>query len=105
VTYKKRDQFGPELAYFSKCILNNEEPEPNGLEGLADVCVINAIQESAEKDQPIAIKPIEKSTPDNGAGIAQAHCGTNSARLCAITLAIVRTAQLILLHGRIPSSR
>jgi hypothetical protein len=28
-TYKKRDQFGPELAYFSKCILNDEEPEPN----------------------------------------------------------------------------
>jgi predicted dehydrogenase len=59
-TYKKRDQFGPELAYFSKCILNNEEPEPNGLEGLADVRVINAIQESAEKGKPIAIQPIEK---------------------------------------------
>jgi hypothetical protein len=27
-TYKKRDQFGPELVYFSKCILPNTEPEP-----------------------------------------------------------------------------
>ena len=58
--YKKRDQFGPELSYFSKCILNNEEPEPNGLEGLADVRIINAIHESAEKGKPIAVKPIEK---------------------------------------------
>ena len=58
--YKKRDQFGPELSYFSKCILNNEEPEPNGLEGLADVRIINAIRESAEKGKPIAVKPIEK---------------------------------------------
>jgi predicted dehydrogenase len=59
-TYKKRDQFGPELTYFSKCILNNEEPEPNGLEGLADIRIINAIQESAEKGKPIAIAPVEK---------------------------------------------
>lgn len=58
--YKTRDQFGPELVYFSKCILNNEEPEPNGLEGLADIRIINAIQESAEKGKPIAIMPIEK---------------------------------------------
>ena len=58
--YKKRDQFGPELSYFSKCILNNEEPEPNGLEGLADVRIINAIRESAEKGKPIAVRPIEK---------------------------------------------
>jgi predicted dehydrogenase len=35
-TYKKRDQFGPELVYFSKCILENMEPEPGGKEGLAE---------------------------------------------------------------------
>jgi predicted dehydrogenase len=34
-TYKKRDQFGPELVYFSKCILDDMEPEPGGKEGLA----------------------------------------------------------------------
>ena len=59
-TFKKRDQFGPELAYFSKCILENQEPEPNGLEGLADVRVINALVESAQKGKPIQIKPIDK---------------------------------------------
>jgi predicted dehydrogenase len=59
-TYRKRDQFGPELTYFSNCILNEQEPEPNGLEGLADVRIINAIRESAEKGKPIAVLPIEK---------------------------------------------
>jgi predicted dehydrogenase len=58
-TYKKRDQFGPELAYFSKCILENIEPEPNGLEGLADVRIINALLESADRGKPVEIKPIE----------------------------------------------
>jgi predicted dehydrogenase len=60
-TYKKRDQFGPELVYFSKCILENVEPEPNGLEGLADVRIINALLESAERGKPVEIKPIEKA--------------------------------------------
>jgi predicted dehydrogenase len=59
-TYKKRDQFGPELIYFSNCIIKNENPEPDGLEGLADVRIINALLESAEKGKPIEIKPIEK---------------------------------------------
>lgn len=58
-TYKKRDQFGPELAYFSQCILENREPEPNGLEGLADVRIINALLESANRGKPVEIKPIE----------------------------------------------
>ena len=59
-TFKKRDQFGPELAYFSKCILDDTEPEPNGLEGLADVRVISALLESVNKRKPVEIKPIER---------------------------------------------
>jgi predicted dehydrogenase len=46
-TFPKRDQFAPELIYFSDCILNDEEPEPSGLEGLADVRIVQAIYESA----------------------------------------------------------
>jgi predicted dehydrogenase len=66
-TYKKRDQFGPELAYFSQCILENREPEPNGLEGLADVRIINALLESANHGKPVEIKPIEsKQRPTVG---------------------------------------
>jgi predicted dehydrogenase len=59
-TFKKRDQFGPELLYFSKCLLENLDPEPDGLEGLADVRIINALMESADRGKPVEIKPIEK---------------------------------------------
>lgn len=45
--FPKRDQFAAELIYFSDCILNDKEPEPSGLEGLADVRIVQAIYESA----------------------------------------------------------
>jgi len=46
-TFPKRDQFAAELVYFSECILKNKNPEPSGLEGLADVRIVQAIYESA----------------------------------------------------------
>ena len=46
-TFPKRDQFAAELVYFSDCILQNKEPEPSGIEGLADVRIVEAIYESA----------------------------------------------------------
>src|SRR5437762_3706678 len=45
--FPKRDQFAAELIYFSDCIVKNKEPEPSGLEGLADVRIVQAIYESA----------------------------------------------------------
>ena len=36
-TFPKRDQFAAQIMYFSDCILKDKEPEPNGVEGLADV--------------------------------------------------------------------
>jgi len=56
--YPKRDQFGPELVYFSDCILNNREPEPGGREGLADVRIMNAIVESAAQNKSVKIQPV-----------------------------------------------
>jgi predicted dehydrogenase len=47
-TFPKRDQFAAELVYFSDCILQNKDPEPSGLEGLADVRIVEAIYESAK---------------------------------------------------------
>jgi glucose-fructose oxidoreductase len=44
-----RDQFAPELLYFSDCILNNRTPEPSGLEGLADVRIIDTLRKSAAR--------------------------------------------------------
>lgn len=59
-TFKSSDQFAPELIYFSKCILEDREPEPNGIEGLADVRVIVALQESARTGRPVKLAPFEK---------------------------------------------
>ena len=57
--FAKRDQFGPELAYFSDCVINNKEPEPGGLEGLADVRVINALLESQNSGRVVKVAPVD----------------------------------------------
>jgi predicted dehydrogenase len=54
-TFPKRDQFAAELVYFSDCILQNKEPEPSGLEGLADVRVVQAIYESVRTKRPVQL--------------------------------------------------
>jgi predicted dehydrogenase len=59
-TFPKRDQFAPELIYFSDCILTDQEPEPSGKEGLNDVRIIRALYRSAETAQPIRIGKLEK---------------------------------------------
>jgi predicted dehydrogenase len=60
-TLPKRDQFGPQLVYFSNCILEGKRPEPDGYEGLADVRIIEAIYTSAKTGEPVAIDPVEKA--------------------------------------------
>jgi glucose-fructose oxidoreductase len=51
--FPKRDQFAAEIAYFSDCVLNDKEPEPSGLEGLADVRVVQAIYRSASNNRSV----------------------------------------------------
>jgi glucose-fructose oxidoreductase len=58
--FKMRDQFAPELLYFSDCILRNKEPEPSGLEGLADVRVIEAIYKSAKTRKAVKLPAMSK---------------------------------------------
>jgi glucose-fructose oxidoreductase len=55
----KRDQFAPELLYFSDCILKNRTPEPSGEEGLQDVRIIQALYESAETGRAVQVPPYE----------------------------------------------
>jgi glucose-fructose oxidoreductase len=57
-TYPKRDQFAPELIYFSDCIRRGVDPEPSGMDGLADVRIIRALYKSARMGKPIKVKPI-----------------------------------------------
>jgi glucose-fructose oxidoreductase len=59
-TFKKRDQFAPEIEYFSNCIQRNKKPEPSGEEGLTDVHIIQAILESSRTRSAIPIEPIRK---------------------------------------------
>ena len=58
--FGKRDQFGPELLYFSDCILKNKQPEPSGQEGLIDVRIIEALYKSAKARKPIRLTPLTK---------------------------------------------
>jgi glucose-fructose oxidoreductase len=55
--FAKRDQFAPELLYFSDCLLQNRDPEPSAEEGLADVRVIGALYRSIESGAPVELAP------------------------------------------------
>ena len=55
-SYGKSDHFGGETKYFSDCVLDDKHPEPDGEEGLADVLVIKAIEESMATGKPVAVK-------------------------------------------------
>jgi glucose-fructose oxidoreductase len=54
-TFPKRDQFAAQLVHFSDCVLKDKEPEPSGLEGLADVRVVEGIYESARAKRPVPL--------------------------------------------------
>ena len=69
----KRDQFAPELLYFSDCILNDTQPEPSGEEGLQDVRIVEALYESARRRRPVRIPLFQKHRP---AHIAPTHLST-----------------------------
>jgi glucose-fructose oxidoreductase len=58
--FPKRDQFAPELLYFSDCILKNKNPEPSGKEGLADVRIVEALYESAKNGKVVKLPAISK---------------------------------------------
>lgn len=55
--FKETDQFGGETQYFSDCILNHRDPEPDGEEGWCDVRVIEAIRRAIETRRPQTLEP------------------------------------------------
>jgi predicted dehydrogenase len=59
-SFAQRDQFAPELLYFSKCVIDGIDPEPNGWEGLADIRIIEAIFQSAREGRPVKLQNFEK---------------------------------------------
>lgn len=65
--FPKRDQFAAQVVYFSDCILKDKEPEPSGLEGLADVRILEAIYESARTKMAVRIPELpgkKRPTPN-----------------------------------------
>lgn len=58
--FKKVDQFGAEIEYFSDCILNGNEPEPSGYEGLADIRIVQALLESMRSGRTVKLEPFER---------------------------------------------
>jgi len=58
--YDLRDQFGPELIYFSDCVLQDREPEPSGAEGLRDVHIIRSLYESARTGMAVRLQQIQR---------------------------------------------
>ena len=68
----KRDQFAPELLYFSDCILDNRKPEPSGEEGLQDVRIVQALYKSAASGKPVSLpSPARDARPTIRQGITR----------------------------------
>lgn len=63
--YKKKDQFAPELVYFSDCILNDRAIEPSFTEGLNDLRVIDALKKSIRTGRPVEVKTEAKMRRPN----------------------------------------
>jgi glucose-fructose oxidoreductase len=63
--FSARDQFAPELIYFSDCILNGNDPEPSGEEGLRDALIVEALYKSAKTGRAVKIPPFkDKARPE-----------------------------------------
>jgi predicted dehydrogenase len=62
----KRDQFAPQLLYFSDCIRHNRQPEPSGEEGQQDVRIVQALYESAETGKAVQIPPFHAAKQPSG---------------------------------------
>lgn len=60
-TFKNTDHFGGEMKYFSDCILNGTDPEPDGEEGYADVRVLEGILEALKSGGAVQLPPFTRT--------------------------------------------
>ena len=60
-SFKKTDHFGGELKYFSECILEDRQPEPDGVEGMLDVRVLEAVERSLLTGTVQKLQPYHRS--------------------------------------------
>ena len=65
-SFKTTDHFGGEMKYFSECIVDNKQPEPDGEEGMLDVRVLEAIQKALVTGQVQHLDPYTRTRrPDS----------------------------------------
>ncbi len=60
-SFKNTDHFGGEMKYFSDCILNGIDPEPDGEEGYADVRVLEGILQALKTGTSQKLEPFSRS--------------------------------------------
>ncbi len=60
-TFHKRDQIAAEIRYFADCVQSGSDPEPSGYEGLADVRIIEAIQQSTQTGRRVELVPTPRA--------------------------------------------
>jgi len=60
-SFRNTDHFGGEMKYFSDCILNDTDPEPDAEEGYADVRVLEGIVAALESGRSITLPPFERT--------------------------------------------
>jgi predicted dehydrogenase len=58
--FKPVEQFGNETQYFSDCILHDRHPEADGEEGLLDVRVLAAVEQSLETGESVSLPPVQR---------------------------------------------
>ncbi len=54
--FKAIDEFALELDAFSTCIRENRRPEPDGVQGMRDIVIIDAIYRAAKIGRPVPIR-------------------------------------------------
>lgn len=69
LTIPEYDQFAPQLVYFSDCVLNDRDPEPDGEEGLVDVRIIRTLYDALEDGGMVEldVSRERRPTPDMAA--------------------------------------
>jgi predicted dehydrogenase len=61
ISFRNTDHFGGEMQYFSNCVLNDEEPEPDAEEGFADVRVLEGILAALQTGKSVKLDPFRRS--------------------------------------------
>jgi glucose-fructose oxidoreductase len=55
ITFPRSQQFAAQIDYFSYCILEGKQPKPDGIEGLKDVAIMEAIVQSVAEKRPVPL--------------------------------------------------